>query len=236
MKWLKKIGRSETITDIMSICADEIAALGANRSSYHCTPSYTSQISAETVVIQRGFPCDWIDLYQKRNFRECDPIPNFVMAAGFSMTWQAAIDAQVLTPEQQEFVDALHAHGLYHGIGVPLFGQKGMEAYAAIGFNDPQKLGDQDMLREMVTIFQAGHRRANTIMQKSFYAQVSLSRRETEVLHWIARSKSNTDIATILGVSATTVEVYVRRLYEKLHVNDRIAATVRGLRWGLVKL
>lgn len=236
LKWLKEIGRSETITDIFSICADEIEKLGADRSSYHCTPSYTSQVSADTLVIQRGFSRDWIDLYEKHNFRECDPIPNFVMAAGVTMTWQSAIEQQSLTQAQCEFVDALRAHGIHHGVGSPLFGQKGMEGYAAIGFDDPVKLEDQDNIREMITIVQAGHRRANIVMQNSFENKVSLSKRETEVLHWIARSKSNTDIATILGVSATTVEVYVRRLYEKLKVNDRIAATVRGLRWGLVKL
>lgn len=236
MEWLKAIGRSDVLTDIMSICADELERLGADRCSYHYTLSYTSQISADALIIQRGFPADWIALYNERNFREADPIPNFIMASGITMTWQSVLDQQALTPTQAEFADALHRHGLHHGIGTPLFGPKGMEAYAAIGFDDPEKLNDFDSIREMITIAQAGHRRANVVMQKNFENQVSLSRREKEVLHWIARSKSNTDIATILGLSVTTVEVYVRRLYEKLKVNDRIAATVRGLRWGLVKL
>lgn len=236
MKWLKKIGRSDTITDIISICADEIQRLGADRSSYHATPGYGALPSGDALVIQRGFPGQWIDLYQQRDFRANDPVCHFVMTAGMTMSWNSAIQQQNLTPGQAAYAKEMYRHGLRHGVSSPLFGPRGMEAYAAIGFDDPARLEDPDSIREMIIIAQAGHRRASALMQKNFEAKVSLSKRETEVLHWIARSKSNTDIATILGVSANTVEVYVRRLYEKLKVNDRVAATVRGLRWGLVRL
>lgn len=236
MKWLKAIGQSENITEIVSICADEMQKRGADRSSYHVSPSYSSLTSADTLVVHRGFPESWVDLFRERNYRACDPICEHVMASGTTMSWQATIDLQDLTPKQAEMVNELHAHGLRHGVASPLFGPSGMEAYIAIGFDDQAKLEDPDPIREMIIIAQAGHRRASAVMQKALNKQVSLSRREAEVLHWIARSKSNNDIATILGVSATTIEVYVRRLYEKLEVHDRIAATVRGLRWGLVKL
>lgn len=210
--------------------------LGADRSSYHANPSYSSLTSSDTLVIQRGFPAKWIERYQQLDFRTNDPVSDFVMTSGITMSWHSAIEQQDLTPAQTKFVEEMRSHGLYHGVGSPLFGPKGMEAYAAIGFDDPEKMQDHDSIREMIIIAQAGHRRASTVLRNTVQTQVSLSKRETEVLHWIARSKSNTDIATILGVSANTVEVYVRRLYEKLKVNDRISATVRGLRWGLVKL
>lgn len=236
MKWLKEIGRSEDITEIVNICADEVQRLGADRSSYHVSPSFSSLTSSDTLVIHRGFPEKWIELYRERNFGACDPVSDYVMASGSTMSWQSAIESTDLTPDQAEVATGLRAHGLLYGVGSPLFGPQGMEAYASIGFDDPAKLEDHDSIREMIIIAQAGHRRASVILQKSVETRISLSRREAEVLHWIARSKSNTDIATILGVSANTVEVYVRRLYEKLKVNDRIAATVRGLRWGLVRL
>lgn len=236
MKWLKEIGQSENITEIVSICADEIQKRGADRSSYHVSPNYSSLTSADTLIIHRGFPESFADLFREPNYRACDPICEYVMASATTMSWQTAIDQQDLTPKQAGAVKTLHAHGLRHGVASPLFGPRGMEAYIAIGFDDQAKLEDSDSIREMIIIAQAGHRRASAVMQKTLSKQVSLSKREAEVLHWIARSKSNNDIATILGVSATTIEVYVRRLYEKLDVHDRIAATVRGLRWGLVKL
>lgn len=236
MKWLKEIGRSENIAEIISVCGDEIERLGADRSSYHANPSYSPLTSSDTLVIQRGFPVKWIERYQQLDFRAHDPVSDFVMASGITMSWQTAIEQQDLTTAQTGFVEEMRSHGLCYGVGSPLFGPKGMEAYTAIGFDDPARMEDADVIREMIIVAQAGHRRASAVLRNIVQTQVSLSKREAEVLHWIARSKSNTDIATILGVSANTVEVYVRRLYEKLKVNDRISATVRGLRWGLVKL
>lgn len=51
-----------------------------------------------------------------------------------------------------------------------------------------------------------------------------LTRREREVLSWIARGKSNPEIAAILGISAATVSKHLERIYPKLGVENRTAA------------
>jgi DNA-binding CsgD family transcriptional regulator len=54
-----------------------------------------------------------------------------------------------------------------------------------------------------------------------------LSRREAEVLHWIAEGKSNIDIGRVLGISVRTVEKHVEAVYRKLGVETRTAAVLR---------
>jgi LuxR family transcriptional regulator/LuxR family quorum-sensing system transcriptional regulator CciR len=54
------------------------------------------------------------------------------------------------------------------------------------------------------------------------------------VLSWVARGKSNTSIAEILGISVHTVDAHLRRIYLKLGVYDRISAAVRGIGTGLI--
>ena len=51
-----------------------------------------------------------------------------------------------------------------------------------------------------------------------------LTRRETEVLSWVARGKSNAEIATILQVCTKTVDKHLERIYPKLGVENRTAA------------
>ena len=51
----------------------------------------------------------------------------------------------------------------------------------------------------------------------------------------MGRSKSSGDIATILDIGPATVDTYVRRLYAKLDVNDRISAVLKGVRFGLIR-
>jgi DNA-binding CsgD family transcriptional regulator len=51
-----------------------------------------------------------------------------------------------------------------------------------------------------------------------------LTKRENEVLHWIAAGKSNAEMAEILGISPSTVGKHLERIYQKLGVENRTAA------------
>ena len=52
-----------------------------------------------------------------------------------------------------------------------------------------------------------------------------LTPREREVLFWLVRGKSNSDIGTILGIATSTVGKHLERIYPKLGVENRAAAT-----------
>lgn len=51
-----------------------------------------------------------------------------------------------------------------------------------------------------------------------------LTRREAEVLQWIVETKSNLEIAMILGISPRTVHKHVEHILRKLGVENRRAA------------
>lgn len=53
-----------------------------------------------------------------------------------------------------------------------------------------------------------------------------LTPRELEVAHWLARGKSNPEIATILASNQRTVEKHVERILAKLGVENRTAASL----------
>jgi DNA-binding NarL/FixJ family response regulator len=60
----------------------------------------------------------------------------------------------------------------------------------------------------------------------------ALTPRETEVLSWLAKGKTNRDIADILGMSHRTVNKHLEHIFEKLGVETRAAAAAlasRGL-------
>jgi DNA-binding NarL/FixJ family response regulator len=62
----------------------------------------------------------------------------------------------------------------------------------------------------------------------------SLSPRETEVLHQLARGRSNAEIASDLHISAETVKSHVAEVLRKLGLRDRIQAVVFAYEQGLV--
>ena len=59
--------------------------------------------------------------------------------------------------------------------------------------------------------------------------KLGLTARATETLLWLAQGKTNSDIATILGITESTVKKHVQEIFEKLGVETRGAATVRAL-------
>jgi len=58
---------------------------------------------------------------------------------------------------------------------------------------------------------------------------LALSPRETGVLAWLAGRKTNGDIAQILGLLPVTIKHCVERIYAKLNVRTRAAATAQAL-------
>ncbi|HEX5373634.1 MAG TPA: response regulator transcription factor [Aquabacterium sp.] len=63
---------------------------------------------------------------------------------------------------------------------------------------------------------------------------VSLTRREQEVLEYIARGFSYAEIARLQGITVHTVQTYIKKLYGKLAVHSRSEAVFEANRLGLL--
>ncbi|MDJ0647738.1 MAG: helix-turn-helix transcriptional regulator [Xenococcaceae cyanobacterium MO_188.B19] len=65
---------------------------------------------------------------------------------------------------------------------------------------------------------------------------LGLTKREAEVLFWVAKDKSNSGIAQVLGCCKGTVRKHLEHIYEKLGVQTRTAALMVALeKLGLLK-
>ncbi|RUR70358.1 LuxR family transcriptional regulator [Variovorax guangxiensis] len=60
----------------------------------------------------------------------------------------------------------------------------------------------------------------------------ALTPREGEVMHWLARGKTDAEIAALLQISPRTVHKHLQHVYVKLGVETRTAAVMRALGIG----
>ena len=60
--------------------------------------------------------------------------------------------------------------------------------------------------------------------------RLPLTQREAEVLLWIARGKSNRDIAEILSLSPRTVNKHLEQIFNKIGVENRASAAALAVR------
>ncbi len=91
---------------------------------------------------------------------------------------------------------------------------------------------------ELLSAIHARLRRAEHHAQQDFKPNFSspepllklgLTLRVAEVLLWVAQGKTNSDIATILGISESTVKKHLLEIFQTLGVETRSAATLRAL-------
>jgi len=82
-------------------------------------------------------------------------------------------------------------------------------------------MGQSGISESMLVLHVAPAQTGTTVRQPD----VPLTPRETEVLSWLAKGKTNRDIAEILGMSHRTVNKHLEHIFEKLGVETRSAAT-----------
>ena len=91
---------------------------------------------------------------------------------------------------------------------------------------------------DLVQAIEARLRRASQQASREFKPDFSshepllglgLTPRAAEALLWLAQGKTNSDIATILGITESTIKKHVQEIFEKLGVETRGAATLRAL-------
>lgn len=232
---LVHIGESTTVQMLFDRWVAFAKKRGGTQVSYHLTPAFQSQLCERTVPVFIGYPPERVALYSTYEFRKNDPIPDYVMRTGESTSWQVAIDSQKLSKAQTEFVKVMRQHGLLDGMAIPLFGPNGREAYSSMNLQRVITPDDTPLFRIMIAVSQIAHRRLTNLLRAQHGHKVSLSPRETEVLQWMVRGKSNGDIAMIMSISPTTVDTFARRIFTKLNVNDRLAASLAGIARGLVR-
>jgi DNA-binding CsgD family transcriptional regulator len=75
-------------------------------------------------------------------------------------------------------------------------------------------------------------RTVDSLILEERVAEVPLTTREREVLAWVARGKTNAEIAELLWLAPSTVRKHLENVYAKLGVSSRTAAVARFL--GLI--
>ena len=95
-------------------------------------------------------------------------------------------------------------------------------------------VANADLIRAIEARLRRSERQAHREFKPDFSSsapllQLGLTPRAAEALLWLAQGKTNSDIATILGITESTVKKHVQEMFDKLGVETRGAATVRAL-------
>ncbi len=187
-------------------------------------------------MVQHGYEPRVVELYAEMGNGIHDPTLRIAFATGRAWRFSEVLSRFTLTSgEQRHRETVIQFPDAKDGIGFPLFGPNGRDAYAVLGRPHDEEILDRIDRTALHMAAQAAHLHALRLDPASGVEGILLSEREIEILGWVAQGKSNGVIADILGISTATVDTYLRRIFEKLQVTDRTAAAVKGVSTGLVR-
>ena len=227
------VDTAQSLDELWAASMAVFAEFGISSASYHHFPPPGAEDGGKIRLYAKGFPDNWVQDYIARRLYLVDPIPGASKSTTTPFFWRDAIEMEKLTGPERDYIDWLKAQGIEDGLAIRVFGPNGRDGMVGLGFGAARPDLSKSQIRELQGICQIGHMVYIQLTQRQV-PDVPLTKREREVLEWVAKGKSNSVIGDIMGISTHTVDAYLRRIYQKLGVTDRISASVRGVGMGLV--
>lgn len=161
-----------------------------------------------------------------------DPLPRIALQTPMAFAWPRDLDMDQLSEQERRYLDIAAQHGLASGIATIGYGPNGRMGFLGAIWTRAEPPSDEVLLA-VQQICQISFLRYCHIVREDFDVP-PLSNRELEVLEWMCKGKSNPVIGEIIGVSRSSVDTYIRRIFAKLDVTDRTAACMRANSLGLI--
>ena len=227
--FLNGITRTTDIVSLRQSIMDALGLFGIYGGYFLAPLTLDPRIARILTVI--GLPQVWERQYRAR-LHLVDPLPRMSLGRANAFVWPDEIDGQDLSARENRYLRIAARFGLARGIGTACYGPHGRSGFLGVVWQGAKNPSAQ--ARQWVhTVGQVSFRHYCTLVSRDDEIP-ALSKRKSEVLRWIAEGKSNPVIAEILQISRSSVDVYVRRLFDKLGVADRTTAALRAQSLGVL--
>lgn len=180
------------------------------------------------------YPAHWVEHYRAQGYVEHDPVLHHAARAIMPTNWSGIKENNPIAHKM--FIEAEVTGIGNQGITVPIRGPNGETAI----FSLTNTCSDQDwklfFQTEMAQIQLVAHQFHTSVVEKhGLDNQYHLSRREKEVLEWLAAGKTQDDVADILHLSVHTIQTYIQSARYKLNAINTAHTVARAIRMKLVK-
>jgi len=225
MNAVEVINSADTVKDIIEAIPD---ILKARMTSYHHFPAVGSYgFKNLSQYYSYGLPQIAKDYFDDNYQHRDDPGVIAAFQRG-QFIWFSDMPHQPYVIERNyddTFRQAISIIG--EGLCIPLYGPSNRKGYLFAALEGINKLTGCFIPYKIQALAQLIHIRYCLLIER-MHIHVQLTPREAEVLELISFGKSNVDIGTILNISPNTVAVYVKRIFIKLNVSDRVSAAMRA--------
>ncbi|MGO8952881.1 MAG: LuxR family transcriptional regulator [Rhodomicrobium sp.] len=224
-------------SEVYGLLWPKLAAFGFSNFAIADMPPPSSKL--DTHVILNGWSKSWYAHYMSQNLYPIDPVARRLRESVLPFFWHEmdltgddSTDARRVMDEASEF-------GLKYGFSVPIHGANGSQACVTMGgerISVPPRGREAIHLMAIYAHSHASALRAEWQKHRVPAPRPSLTKREREVLRWVAAGKSDWEIGEILGISEDTAFAHVRNSTRKLRAMTRTHAVALALLAGEIAI
>jgi LuxR family transcriptional regulator (chaperone HchA-associated) len=224
---LLQLSGADSIEDVQAIVCRLAAPLGYDRVLFFATTTQSDPLVDRTYWVEG----DWFgdgSLVDAETYLQRCPIARHILTAQGPFFW-------IKTAGQGYRVVRKPTGSGIKGFQVPVYGPIGLEGAASFGGVRIDTAPGTLLMLELLAV--TAFRRCRHLLEGAAHALPrTLSKREREVLGWVASGRKHSEIAATLGISERTVENHLRNIRQRLGVKTTSQAVQAAIRLGELTL
>lgn len=234
--FIDQTNQSKTTEGLFDALVVAMARFGFDRVIFSVPRDHDLPDDDNRLGLFQNYPEDWQKYYDEKGFARIDPVLKAAATYPWAFRWRDIERSHPLSARQVRFFRLGEDAGLNHGVGIPLHGERAQIAGVALAASQKRDAcrSDLDLLSAYCNQFYLSYKRLKAVRHAPRAIVAALSKKETEILQWLAAGKSDDEIGRILNISANTVDTHIRHIYHKLEVNNRVGAVVKGIMSGVI--
>jgi LuxR family quorum-sensing system transcriptional regulator CciR len=181
-----------------------------------------------------NYPASWAEWFDARGLGANDPVHRASHATAAGFHWREVERLVTLTELDRTVLDRAAAHGIGDGVTIPAHVPGELRGSCSFAVKAGDSLDAATLPFAQVAgsfAFEAARRLA---VRTPGTPLVHLTQRQIECVLWVARGKTDWEIAQILRVSPTTVIEHLRNARERCDAPTRATLAVRALFEGAI--
>lgn len=185
-------------------------------------------------ILFTNVPETQVAKYRSRQYAAVDPIVQRTLR-GEAPRLLSGIGEERLSNLERKVFGSYHcASGVVDGLAVPV--RRSVHPDGVITFGGVNPDLSAPAQAALTVLGHIVYGRLEELRAATFTpAKLLLSPRETEVLGWVAKGKSDAETAIILGMSERTARFHMANAKAKLSASTRVQAVTRALDLGLIE-
>jgi LuxR family transcriptional regulator len=201
----------------------------------------TSRGEAGSPILAARWPRGWQNLYAAKRYALVDPTRRMLALAHRPFRLRDAVSRIRSAPNRtrmNRMMQDAARHGIADGYVFPIHGRTGLLGSLRVSGRpvdlSPVELALFDMAAKKVLWRFLEVRGSVLELEKGDPVEITLTRRELEVVSHLAEGLTSPEIANILQISSHTVDWYIHGMQDKMKAKNRQHVVALALRKGFI--